>query len=185
METSSPLNAEITASWPGFNSDNFTPQIYILDSPLFFTIFEIMPSPHKIRFFFDNKSVSLKQRTRLKKFLLSLFKREGKRVDSINYIFCSDKRLLEINRTFLNHDFYTDIITFDLSESGQIAAEIYISLDRVRDNARIQGNTLRSELLRVMFHGALHLCGYGDKKKSETQKMRAREDHYLSLWSKS
>ncbi len=132
-----------------------------------------------IRFFFENKSVSLLQRTRLKKFLLALFKKEGKRVDSINYIFCSDKRLLEINRQFLQHDFYTDIITFDLSESDHLSAEIYISLDRVRENAQTHKTTLKSELLRVIFHGALHLCGYGDKTKREKMLMREKENQYL------
>jgi rRNA maturation RNase YbeY len=179
IEISSPPNSVITASWPGFNSDSFTPQIYTLDGPLFFTIFEIMSTPHKIRFFFENKSVSLKERTRLKKHLLALFKKEGKRVDAINYIFCSDKRLLEINRQFLQHDYYTDIITFDLSESDQISAEIYISTDRVRENAKTLKTTLKSELLRVILHGALHLCGYRDKTKGEKMIMREKENQYL------
>lgn len=97
----------------------------------------------------------------------------------MNYIFCSDKRILEINRQFLKHDYYTDIITFDLSESPKITAEIYISLDRVRDNAKTQATTLQSELHRVIFHGALHLCGYGDKTKEEVKIMRGKEEMYL------
>jgi len=185
METSSPLNAKITASWPGFNSDNFTPQIYTLDGPLFFTIFEIMPASHTIRFFFENKSVSLRDRTQLKKILLSLFKKEGKRIESINYIFCSDKRLLEINRQFLKHDYYTDIITFDLSGSNRLCAEIYISLERVRENAKTHKTTLKSELHRVILHGALHLCGYGDKTRAEILVMREKEKQYLRAVEKS
>ena len=122
--------------------------------------------------------------TRLKSFIISLFKKEGKRVDAVNYVFCSDKRLLEINRKFLKHDYYTDIITFDLSESDKVSAEIYISLDRVRDNAKTVGTTIQSELHRVIFHGALHLCGDGDKKKEEVRIMREKEDQYLKLWSK-
>lgn len=141
-----------------------------------------MQPSYKIHFFFENKSISLQNRSRLKSFIQSLFKKEGKGIESINYIFCSDKRLLEINRQFLKHDYYTDIITFDLSESDRMTAEIYISLDRVRDNATIQGNTLQSELHRVIFHGALHLCGYGDKTKAEIKAMREKEDYYLEKW---
>ena len=143
-----------------------------------------MSTPNTIRFFFENKSVALRDRTRLKSFIISLLKKEGKRVESVNYIFCSDKRLLEINRTFLKHDYYTDIITFDLSESDKVSAEIYISLDRIRDNAKTVGTTIQSELHRVIFHGALHLCGYRDKKKEEVRIMREKEDQYLKLWSK-
>lgn len=141
-----------------------------------------MSTQSPIRFFFENKSVSLRDRTRLKAFIKTLFKREGKKLDSVNYIFCSDKRILEINRQFLNHDYYTDIITFDLSESAQITAEIYISLDRVRDNAKTQATTLQSELHRVIFHGALHLCGYGDKTKAEVKVMRGKEESLLRGW---
>jgi len=141
-----------------------------------------MSTQHKIRFFFENKSVRLTERTRLKAFLLSLFRKEGRSVDSINYIFCSDKRLLDINRQFLDHNYYTDIITFDLSESSKIVAEIYISLERVRENAKKEGNSLKSELHRVIFHGALHLCGFGDKSKAESKMMREKEDEYLKSW---
>ncbi len=141
-----------------------------------------MSTQSPIRFFFENKSVSLRDRTRLKAFIKTLFKREGKKLESVNYIFCSDKRILEINRQFLKHDYYTDIITFDLSESAQITAEIYISLDRVRDNAKTQATTLQSELHRVIFHGALHLCGYGDKTKEEIKVMRKKEESLLRRW---
>ncbi|MFM7671907.1 MAG: rRNA maturation RNase YbeY [Bacteroidota bacterium] len=141
-----------------------------------------MSTQSPIRFFFENKSVSLRNRTRLKTFITSLFRREGMRVDSVNYIFCSDKRLLEINRQFLKHDYYTDIITFDLSDSPKITAEIYISLDRVRENAKTHTTGLQSELLRVIFHGALHLCGYGDKSKTEIKIMREKEEEWLRRW---
>lgn len=143
-----------------------------------------MSSNTSIRFFFENKSVALRDRNRLKVFILTLFRKEKRAVDSVNYIFCSDKKILEINRQFLNHDYYTDIITFDLSESNKITAEIYISLDRVRDNARTQGTTLTNELHRVIFHGALHLCGYGDKTKTEIKRMRGKEEQYLERWKK-
>jgi probable rRNA maturation factor len=141
-----------------------------------------MSNRNQIRFFFENKSVSLRERTRLKSFISSLLKKEGKRVESLNYIFCSDKRLLEINREFLGHDYYTDIVTFDLSESERLSGEVYISLDRVRDNANSIGTTIQSELHRVIFHGALHLCGYRDKKKEEIRLMREKEDRYLRMY---
>ena len=124
--------------------------------------------------------VNLRERTKLKRFLVSIFKKEKKQLDELQYIFCSDDYLLKINRQYLNHDFYTDIITFDLSEKGQlINAEVYISVDRVRENAREFGSSLRQELHRVMFHGALHLCGYKDKKPKDVETMRQMEDKWL------
>ena len=128
--------------------------------------------------------VNLRDRTRLRKFLLSLFKKEGKRLGELQYIFCSDDYLLAINRQYLDHDFYTDIITFDLSEKGQsINAEIYISVDRVRENAREYGSAVKEELHRVIFHGALHLCGYKDKTPTQVKEMRKMEKKYLDLWN--
>ncbi|MFC0776329.1 rRNA maturation RNase YbeY [Terrimonas alba] len=139
----------------------------------------------KIYFFFQTQ-VNLQQRTRLKKFLESLFKREEKSLQSLNYIFCSDRQLLEINRQYLNHDFYTDIISFELSSKGApVEGEIYISIERVKDNALTIGETLQRELLRVIFHGALHLCGYKDKTKEQIRKMREKEDFYIALYSKA
>ncbi len=133
----------------------------------------------KVHFYFEQKGFNLENRIQLKRFIESIFAKEKKRLSHINYIFCSDKRLLEINRKFLNHDFYTDIITFDLSEGRSTEAEIYISIDRVRENAKNLGYSFKSELHRVIFHGALHLCGYGDKTKKEKEKMRKKEDLYL------
>ncbi|MCY7309978.1 MAG: rRNA maturation RNase YbeY [Chitinophagaceae bacterium] len=138
----------------------------------------------RVCFFFEHKKFSLEKRSELKTFIEFLFKREKKRLCSINYIFCSDKRLLEINQQFLNHDFYTDIITFDLSEKDSTQAEIYISIDRVKDNAKSLGTSFKSEIHRVIFHGALHLCGYKDKTGAEQVKMRQKEGFYLSKYSK-
>ena len=118
----------------------------------------------------------------LKTFIESIFKKEKRKLSSIIYVFCSDKRLLEINRQFLNHDFYTDIITFDLSGPGSIEAEIYISVDRVKGNAKNIGTSFKSELRRVIFHGVLHLCGYRDKTKAEKTEMRKKEEFYLSKY---
>ena len=130
--------------------------------------------------------LDLRDRNRLKKFLASLFKKEGKPLAELQYIFCSDDYLLAINRHYLSHDYYTDIITFDLSEKGQpINAEIYISVDRVRENAREFESSLKKELHRVIFHGALHLCGYKDKTAAQEKKMRQMEEKYLGLWGRS
>lgn len=124
----------------------------------------------------------MENRQALKACVESLFKKERKSLESLNYIFCTDKRLLEINRQFLQHDYYTDIITFDLSTGPSTTGEIYISIDRVKDNARTLGTSIKSELHRVIFHGALHLCGYGDKKKEEVVVMRNKEDYWLSRY---
>jgi rRNA maturation RNase YbeY len=138
-----------------------------------------MASFSKVCFFFENRDFSLKQRTILKRFIESIFRKEKKKLESLNYVFVSDKRLLEINRRFLQHYYYTDIITFDLSEGSDVRAEVYISIDRVKENAKKLDVSFKSELHRVIFHGALHLCGYKDKSKREREKMREREDFYL------
>ena len=130
---------------------------------------------------------TLSNRRILKNYIPSIFSNEGKILDSLGIIFCSDDYLLEMNKQHLNHDFYTDIITFDLSESNSspIVAELYISVDRVKDNAFKNNVSFYNELLRVIFHGALHLCGYGDKKKKDIITMRSKEDEYLTLYLKS
>jgi rRNA maturation RNase YbeY len=102
----------------------------------------------------------------------------------LNIIFCSDEYLLSINKQFLNHDYYTDIITFDLSESkrGPVTAELYISYDRVKDNARQMETTTTKELHRVVFHGLLHLLGYKDKTTKDQMEMRKMEDKLLAKY---
>lgn len=141
-------------------------------------------SKSKVYFFYQGVKSGLQSRTKLKKFIELIFKNEGRPLLSINYIFCTDKALLEINKQFLKHDFYTDIITFDLSETADLTAEIYISIDRVRDNANTLGTSFKSELHRVIFHGVLHLCGYKDKTEIEKAKMRGKEDSYLLSYLK-
>ncbi|HMT74755.1 MAG TPA: rRNA maturation RNase YbeY [Chitinophagaceae bacterium] len=141
-----------------------------------------MASLSKVYFFFEKKGVSLKNRTKLKLFIESVFKKEKTGLKSLNYVFCSDQRILEINRQFLQHDYYTDIITFELSESGLVEAEIYISIDRVRDNAKKLSVSIISELHRVIFHGVLHLCGYGDKGAEQEKKMRKMENLYINQY---
>jgi probable rRNA maturation factor len=131
------------------------------------------------------ESISLPDRIRLKRFLVTIFKKEKKSLVELQYVFCSDPYLLEINRQFLHHDFYTDIVTFNLAEKDQpTLGEIYISIDRVRDNARTFNTTITQELHRVIFHGALHLCGYKDKTAKQEQEMRQMEDKCLQLYTR-
>lgn len=137
----------------------------------------------KIHFFSHDIPTSLKNRANLKRFIESIFKKERQSLDSINYIFCSDRAILEINKKYLNHDFYTDVITFDLStDSKAMSAEVYISIERIRDNAKQLGLSIKSELHRVLFHAALHLCGYNDKKKKDKEVMRKRENDLLAKY---
>jgi probable rRNA maturation factor len=140
-------------------------------------------SKSNIHFYFLQKGFSLSGRSQLKAFIGGLFQKEKKKLGDLTIIFCSDDYLLAVNRQFLRHDYYTDILSFDLSEPFQpITAEIYISIDRVRDNAARFGSSLKDELHRVIFHGALHLCGYKDKKLVEKQLMREKEDKYLQRY---
>jgi rRNA maturation RNase YbeY len=138
---------------------------------------------NKIQFYNGDKGLNIKNKKKLKSFLPVIFTDANKSLTSINYIFCSDSYLLGINQEFLKHDFFTDIITFDLSETNSpIIGEIYISIDRVKDNASLLAKSFNEEIHRVIFHGALHLCGYTDKRKQDIEKMRRAEDHYLSLY---
>ena len=116
----------------------------------------------------------------LKKFLISIFHNEGIRFKKISYIFCNDSFLLSLNQQFLNHDTLTDILTFTLSEDTKpIVSEIYISIERVKENARSLKIDYLNELNRVIVHGILHLCGYADKSQKKKREMRKREDYYL------
>jgi probable rRNA maturation factor len=130
-------------------------------------------------------SFKFTERKRTKEVISNLFKQEGKVLKTLNYIFCSDDYLLKINQDYLQHDTLTDIITFDLSGSPDaIEGEIYISVDRVKDNAHSYNVPFLEELHRVMFHGALHLCGYKDKKSEEKTEMKRKENFYLLKYQK-
>jgi probable rRNA maturation factor len=137
-----------------------------------------------IQFFLLTKSISLSKRKELKSFIEFIFRNEKTKLQSLTYIFCSDEYLLKINQDFLKHNYYTDIITFDMSETKEIIGEVYISVERVKENANNLGVSTTNELHRVIFHGALHLCGYKDKANLEIKKMRAREDFYLNHFLK-
>jgi len=137
----------------------------------------------KVKFFFLNSNPSLKDRNRLKKFIISIFNKENRGLETINYVFTDDKNLLAINKKYLNHNFLTDIITFELSNKDlPITAEVYISAERVKENAGIHKTTFKKELHRVIFHGALHLCGYNDKTSRQVNQIRKREDYYLAKY---
>jgi len=139
----------------------------------------------KVQFIFNDRNPTLKQRNKLKSFIDLLFKREKRGLETISYIFCSDEFLLGLNKQFLNHEFYTDVITFDLSAPGMdTTAEVYLSIDRIKENAKTLRTSFAEELHRVIFHGALHLCGYKDKKKEDQVNMRSAENKYLKLYFK-
>ena len=137
--------------------------------------------------FFNNadKSTSLRFRTKLKDFINQQCLKEGVHIETLQYVFCSDKFLLDINTRYLNHNFYTDIISFDLSDKkGELVGDVYISIDRVKENAKTEGQLYIHELLRVIFHGALHFCGYKDKKPADVKMMRSMEDKWLKAYLK-
>ncbi len=140
----------------------------------------------RISFNKADKNTTLNNRVALKAFIEKRLKREGFSIESVQYVFCSDKYLLAINNSFLNHDYYTDIISFDLSETkGTLIGEVYISVDRVKDNAKTHQTRFADELLRVIFHGALHFCGYKDKRPADAKEMRAQENKWLNSYLKS
>lgn len=106
---------------------------------------------------------------------------EKKQLGDVTLIFCSDEHLLKMNKEYLGHDYYTDIITFDYSELNFIAGDLFISLDRIKENAETLGVSVRNELNRVVIHGVLHLCGYKDKSQEDEKLMRFKEDEALAM----
>lgn len=135
----------------------------------------------KVNLYYQKK-FSLKNRTLLKSNISKIFRAEKKRFSHLSIIFCSDSYLLGLNQDFLKHDYFTDIITFPLNLPGDpIEGELYISIDRVRENAVRNNVPFSSEIRRVVYHGVLHLCGYGDSSKKDIQIMRYKEDYYLRM----
>ena len=137
-----------------------------------------------VRFFFQKKA-ELNERRRLKAFLAEVLKQKGKKTSGeVRVIFCSDDELLQINRGFLKHDYYTDIVTFPFTSSKEklIDAELYISVDRVKENAALDRVRFERELHRVIFHGILHLCGLEDKTGLDKRKMRKAEESLLTQY---
>lgn len=136
-----------------------------------------------IQFHFQFKPFHFKDRNRLKDFIVQMARKESHLLAEINYIFCSDEYLLELNQSYLNHNTLTDIITFPFSQPSEpIVSDIYISVERVRENALAFNTPFARELHRVIFHGILHLCGYKDKTKEQAQQMRTKEETYLDKY---
>ena len=138
-----------------------------------------------IHFFNEEVSLKLFHLSRLKSWVKATCTKECKDLGEINFIFCSDDYLLKLNHEFLKHSTYTDIITFDYSDIESVSGDIFISIDRVYENAKKFKVPLDQELLRVVIHGILHLIGYSDKSKSKKFIMRKKEDEYLSLWNET
>lgn len=124
---------------------------------------------------------SLDNEEQLKNWLASVIKSEDYKEGEINVILCSDEYLLKLNQQFLDHDTYTDIISFDYRVGKELHGDIYISVDRVEENAETYQVEFSHELSRVMVHGVLHFCGYKDKSSKDQKRMRAKENHYLDL----
>ena len=136
-----------------------------------------------IYFSSENTKFDLKNKMKVKKWISDTIKSQSKRVGDISYIFCDDAYLIEINRTYLNHDTYTDIITFDYVEDDLVSGDIMISVERVEENAKIFKTTFEQELHRVIIHGIHHLLGQGDKSEAEAAAMRKKEEASLAIWN--
>lgn len=134
--------------------------------------------------FSNNKDkFKLKKSALIKKWIEKVAAKEKRSVGDLSYVFMSDEELLKINQQFLKHNTYTDIITFDYSENKKISGEIFISVDRVEENAKKMGTTFEDEIHRVIIHGVLHLCGYKDKTKIDSDNMRKQEDKALRVFN--
>jgi probable rRNA maturation factor len=133
-----------------------------------------------LNFFSEDVDFDLPRPLKTKKWIKNTSKSEGYEISDLNYIFCSDEYLLEINKQYLDHDYFTDIITFDNSEEDNVLeGDIYISVDRVRENAETFHADFETEMRRVLVHGLLHLMGYEDSDESLKKAMRGKEDEYL------
>jgi rRNA maturation RNase YbeY len=136
----------------------------------------------RINFYFKDVQRFVIFQKSVKGFIAEIIKIENGRTGEISVIFCKDDYLLEINKSFLNHDFFTDIVTFDNSVENEIAGELYISIDRVKENSVAYNQKFKVELVRVVFHGILHLLGYHDHTPAEKSVMRGKEDEYLTMF---
>ena len=135
-----------------------------------------------IHFFSEQTKFNLKLKTQIRHWIRSVIHQYKKRITNLNFIFTSDEYLIEINQKYLNHNTYTDIVTFDQSTiNNRLEADIYISIDRVQANAKQLEVPFDDELHRVLIHGVLHLLGYKDKTLADKEEMRKRENHFLAL----
>jgi len=140
---------------------------------------------NKVFFHSADRKIPIRNRKTAKIFLGNLFNNEGIELAALNFIFCSDNYLLSINQHHLKHSDYTDVISFRLSDLlCPVIGEVYLSTERIKENAKTYNEKYQTEFLRVMIHGALHLCGYKDKTNVQKKEMRLKEDFYLDLYSK-
>ena len=140
----------------------------------------------KIEFFYEVGGFKLHEESMLRTWLNKSCMLESYKLEHLNFIYCDDEYLLKMNKEYLNHDYYTDIITFDNSEDeGVIEGDIFISVDRAKDNAKNFEQDFMREIERLMIHGLLHLIGYADKSNEEKSQMTAKEDYYLSILDKT
>lgn len=130
----------------------------------------------------NNVKVPHFPRRKMSRWIKSVATQYGKRIGDIAYVFCDDERILEVNRQYLDHDYYTDIITFDYSQGQTLAGDVFVSVDTVSSNASRFGTAFEEELRRIMIHGILHLCGLKDKSDEERANMTRHEDLALALW---
>lgn len=137
-----------------------------------------------IQFFHEGISRIKINRKAIRIFIFDLIKKESKTCGDISFIFCSDQYLLPLNKKYLKHDYYTDVITFNYCENDIISGDIFISAERIRDNYIKHNTEFFNELYRVMFHGILHLIGYNDKTADEKKLMKEKEDFYLNEFLK-
>ena len=128
------------------------------------------------------KKYSLKEKRRIKEWLNLVAFEEGSKIQNLNFLIVGDKRMIHFNKTYLNHDYSTDIITFDNSENKKISGDIVISIERVKENSKKYKVKLEDELRRVMAHGLLHLVGYDDKNEKEKKRIRKKENYYLEMY---
>lgn len=134
-----------------------------------------------VSFHSEQTEFSLQNQTLVEAWLIQTCEQENKKLRELTFIFCSDDYLLQVNQDFLQHDYYTDVITFDYCEESNVSGDVFISIDRVSENAKFVGVSFTEELHRVMIHGTLHLLGYKDKTVAEKTEMTSKEDYYLSL----
>jgi len=135
---------------------------------------------NEINFYLEDSNYRILNKRLIKKWLSEAIILENKTLGYINIIICSDNYLYELNQKYLSHDTFTDIITFDFTEGENLIGDIFISIDRIRENAKIFNVAVNNELHRVIIHGVLHLCGYKDKSKKDKSQMTIKEDFYLS-----
>ena len=142
-----------------------------------------MRTIERIDFQTQDIDLIIKEKTKIRLWIVDAIKNEGKKTGDITYIFCTDEYLLKMNQQYLQHDTYTDVITFDYTDGNRVSGDIFISFERITENSKELGTTLEDELHRVMIHGIMHLCGYHDKQPEERANMIVKENQYLALFA--